>query len=76
MTIFCITESNDGWHNFSTHIGDDQVAYAEYMICAAAPITAHPEPRSIRVEIIFGRWISPPAREMYRKMKILLEKES
>lgn len=75
MTIFVITESKDDWHNFSTHIGDNQKVYAEYMICAASPITPNHQSISIKVEIIFDRVISQEDKDIYRKAGILLDDE-
>jgi hypothetical protein len=73
MTIFMITESHDEWHNFSTHITDSQKAYAEYMICAASPITANHKPISIKVEIVYDKMLSPEMKKLYKKAGILLE---
>ena len=75
MTIFIITESHDGWHNFSTHITDSQKAYAEYMICAASPIISDQEPSSIKVEIVYDKMLSQEMKKMYKKADILLEEE-
>jgi hypothetical protein len=75
MTIFIITESHDEWHNFSTHITDDQKAYAEYMICAASSIIADQKPISIKVEIAYDKMLSKEMKKIYKKAGILLERE-
>ena len=75
MTIFLITESNDDWHNFSTHITDSQKRYAEYMICAATFCSYKYSSRSIHVEIVRDKMLTKEMKDLYRKAKILLEEE-
>ena len=75
MTVFVITESNNDSHHFTSHIGDEQKAYAEYMICAASKICASDTSRSIQVEILFDVTLSPAMKAVYKKSGILLESE-
>jgi hypothetical protein len=77
MTIFTIKTSGDLNNKVEVvRIGDDQVAFNEFIICHSTSIYKDKiYPKSIQIEILYGAILESDVKDIYRKLGILLEKD-